>query len=309
MGRRKPCQRRGTHACHDVASHHDTSDWLEPVGYVAHVSARPSPSALPPRRAIVMAHLAYFRCLPIGELYREANRLHERAWRKFRKRRDAAIAALSAGERARVERDLLLIGELEKHGLVGRANEIRRGMYRRLGLEHDARGLEEIAEAYNSSLDERLHGGQLGGTRARVYRFADCVEPTFVAKSGVLAHNRGQGHLSFTLLDTLQYKKRPVVISLGLTSNVMGCLIAVPYRSLAFSAPGSQPAFMETLDGTKSWRASAELEVRLRTPMPVRGLDLKLSLRVPIDSRAVRSLRRLCGRRKVTVSPQSPPYL
>lgn len=310
MGRQYECQKAGTHACRNVASHRGAFGWMAPVGYVAHVTARPSPSALPPRRGAVMAHLARFRPMGTGDLHREANRLHRRAWRRFVKRRDAAMAALPAAERARAEGDLLRIAALERRGFTGRANEIRRGLYSRLGLEPDARGLEEIAEASNASRDERLRGGQLGGRRGRIYRFADFGEPKSVAESGVLAHNMGQGHLSFTLLGNLkQFEDRPVVLSLGLTANVSGRLVAVPYRSLAFSAPGSWPAFVETWDGAKSWKAAVECEVRLQTPVQVSGLDLEIRLREPADGEVVRSLGRLCGRRRVSVSQSWPPYL
>lgn len=310
MGRQHACQKAGTHACRNVASHRDTCGWMAPVGYVAHVSGRPSPSTLPPRRGAVVAHLARFRLLGTGDMHREANRLHRRAWRRFVKRRDAAIAALPAVERAMAEGDFLRIAELERRGLAGRANEIRRGLYSRLGLEPDARGLEEITEASNASRDERLRGGQLGGRRARIYRFADFGEPKSVAKSGALAHNMGQGHLSFTLLGNLkQFEDRPVVLSLGLTTNVLRRLIAVSYRSLAFSAPGSWPAFVETWDGVKSWKAAVECEVRLQTPVRVSGLDLEIRLREPADGKVVRSLGRLCGRRRVIVSQSWPPSL
>jgi len=310
MGRRGTCQKAGTHACGDVASHAETCGWMVPVGYVAHVSDRPSPSALPPRRGAVMAHLARFRGLPMGDLHREANRLHGMAWRRFVKRRDSAIAALPAVGQARVMRDLLLINKLERRGFVERANGMRRAMYRELDLEPDARGLEEVIEAFNALRAERISGGQLGGRRTRVYRFADFGEPMSMAKSGVLAHNMGQEHLSFTLQGNLKkFEDRSVVISLGLTSSVMSRLIAVPYRSLAFGAPGSWPVFMEAWDGTKSWEAGAELEVRLRTPVQVRGLDLKIYLKEPADGKTARSLRRLCGRRRVIVSRRWPPYL
>lgn len=309
MGRQDACQKSGTHACRNVASHGDKCGWMVPAGYVAHVSDRPSPSALPPRRVAVMAHLARFRVLRIGVLYREANRLHRRAWRRFVKKRDAAIAALPAGARAKAKRDLLLTDELENRGFTERANEICRDLYRRLGLEPDARELEEITEAFNASRAERLSGGQLGKTRARVYRFADLAEPQSMAKSGVLAHNMGQGHLSFTLWKDLEFEDRPVTILLGLTHSVMGRLITVPYRSLAFRAPGRRPEFLEAWDGAKSWEAATELEVRLQTPVPVRGLDLDIYLREPDDDKMVRALRRLCGRRRVTVFRISPPYL
>lgn len=309
MGRGNACQRQGAHACGDVTSHRGTCGRMAPAGYVAHVSDRPSPSALPPRRAAVMAHLARFRALRVGDLHRGANRMHERAWRRFVKRRDAAMAALPADARARAEGDLLLATTFERGGLTGRANEIYRDLYRRLGLEPDARGLEEIAEASNASRAERLSGGQLGARRSRLYRFADLKEPASVAKSGSLAHDRGQDHLSFTLWKDLEFEDRPVVLSLGLTSNVMGRLISVPYRSPAFGAPRSQPTFMETWAGEKSWKAGAECEVRLRTPVPVRGLDLKIYLRESSDDKMVQTLRRLCGRRRVTVPRSWPPYL
>lgn len=302
MGRQDACQKSGTHACRNVASHGDKCGWMVPAGYVAHVSDRPSPSALPPRRVAVMAHLARFRVLRIRDMHREANRLHELAWRRFVKKRDAAIAALPSAERSRVEVDLLVVAALEKRGFSERANEIRRGLYRRLGLEPDARGLEEITEAFNASLAERLSGGQIGARGARVYRFSGLGEPKSVAKSGVLAHNMGQGHLSFTLWEELEFEDRPVVFSLGLTSGITSRLITVSYRSLAFSAPGSWPEFVEAWDGTKSWRASAECEVRLLVPVPIRGLNLKIYLRGPADDNLVRTLRRLCGRRRVVVS-------
>lgn len=310
MGRQNACQKQGAHACRDVSSHRATCGWMAPVGYVAHVSDCPSPSALPPRRAAVMAHLARFRGMRIGDLHRGANRMHERAWRRFAKRRDAALASLPAVERAGAEGDLLHIRALEGQGLADRANEIYRDLYRRLGLGPDARGLEEIVEAHNASLGERLAGGQLGGRRARIYRFADLGEPASVAESGVLAHNMGQGHLSFTFQGKLKkFEGRPVVISLGLTPGVSGRLTAVSYRSLAFSAPGSWPAFMETWAGEKSWRAGAESEVRLRTPVPVRGLDLRIHLKRPADDEMVRALRRMCGRHGVAVPASWPPYL
>jgi len=309
MGRLEPCQKAGTHACGNVASHADICGWMSPAGYVAHVSDRPSPSALPPRRDAVMAHLARFRGLRTGDMYREANRLHDGEWRRFVKKRDAVMAALSAKERARADGEFRLVAALEERGFAGRANVIQRRLHRRFGLESEARGLEEVTEATNASRAERLSGGQLGAKRTRVYRFADLGEPISIAESGVFAHNRGQGHISFTLWEDLEFEGRPAVLSLGLTANITGRLTAVPYRSLAFSAPGSRPAFAETWDGTKSWRAAAENEVRLQTPVPVRGLDLRIYLKGPVGDKAVRSLRGLCGRRRVTVPRPWPTYL
>jgi len=114
---------------------------------------------------------------------------------------------------------------------------------------------------------------------------------------------------SWLISEDTRFKKRPVSLSLGLTSNMTARLVVVAYRSTAFSAPGSRPARMEEWRGTKSWDTIGECEVRLRTPVPAPGLDLRVYLRWPTSEGRARSLRKRCGNRKVFVSRSWPPDL
>jgi len=253
-----------------------------------------------------MAHLARFRGLSIGKLVRAAKRLLARLWHKFQKKRGAALASLPAGARARAMGMFGVIRALEAGGFHDQANAIYRKTYRMLDLEIDARRMEEVAEAFNASLNERLRGGQLGGERMRLFRFAGGREVRPIAERAVLAHGGDQGHLSWSLREDTWFKKRPVALSLGLTCAVTPRLAVVPYRSPAFSAPGSRPAHLEAWRGTKSWEAMDECEVRLRTPVPARGLDLTIRLRTPVSDELASSLRRLCGRRKAFVARSWP---
>lgn len=309
MAGQRACQKGGAHACADTLSHFMRAPWVVPVDYVAYCGPLQSPSSLPPRHGAVMALLACLRGLPIDELYLEADRLLARLRLEFAKRWWDALAAIPPGARARIMGKLRLIRALEDDGLYDHANEVYRWVYRRLGLELDVRSLEEVAEAFNAALKEMLGGGQLGEKRLRLFRFAEFGEANHIADTWVLAHNRGQGHLSYTLLPKLWLGDRPVALSLGLTGNVTGNLATVSYRSPAFSAPGARPAHLEEWHGTKSWEMIRECEVRLRTPLPVPGLDLEIYLREPLDSQRQHSLRRMCGARKVTVPSLWPPCL
>jgi len=309
MAGRTTCQKEGTHACADTLSHFVRSPWVIEVDYPAYCDPLQSPSALPPRHAAVMGILAAFRPMALDELCREAGRLVAGMLDEFAKRWWAALAAIPPGARARIMGKLRLVRALEEDDLYDHANEVYRQIYRRLGLEADVRGLEEVAEALNAALRERLAGGQMCGGRLRLFRFAGLREAGHVAESGLLAHGGGQGHLSWSLRKNTRFSKRPMMLSLGLTSNVAGSLITVAYRSPAFSAPGSRPAHPEQWRGTKSWEAIRECEVRLRTPVPVHGLDLAIRLREPVNDVQARSLRRLCGRRKALVARSWPPGL
>lgn len=204
---------------------------------------------------------------------------------------------------------LRLIRALEDDGLYDHANEACRRVCRRPGLELDVRSLEEAAEAFNAALKEMLGGGQLGEKRLRLFRFLGLGETGSMAKSGVLAHNRGQGHLPFTFRRIKHHKNRAAVLSLGLTGNVIERLAVVSYRSPAFSAPGRRPAHLEAWRGTKSWEAMGECEVRPQTPVSAVGLDLKIHHKNPIDGKKKPAPQKLCGRHRVITPASWPPDL
>lgn len=306
-----PCTREGAHACGSTASHVGRWPWLRDVSYVAHLGDPPSPSALPPRQAAVAGIAAALRGLPPEGMFAEADRRHEILLAEFRKERRNAMAALPTAVRASVAGQARLARLLGGVGLMDSANAVRRAIYGRLGLEIGARNLEEVAAGYTCAIDERIRGGQLCGRRIPLFRHAEAPEALSVARSAVLRHHASKDHLSFSLYRVEEYVDRPVLLVLGLTGNVTACLRALAYRSLAFSAPGSRPPFPEVWDGTKSWIRAYECEVRLRTavPVPVRGLDLAVYLKESPGWQAWRSLRGMCGARRVVVPGSWPPDL
>ena len=219
------------------------------------------------------------------------------------------MAALPTDVRSVVEGRTLLAGRLGDAGRLDHANAIHRLTYRLLGLEQGARDLEEVTAGYTLAIGERIDAGMLGGQRLLLYRHAGHPEAISVAKSGLLTHHGGLDHLSFSLYPVKEYEDRPVLLALVLTGNVKADLRALEYRSMAFSAPGPRPRFREVWDGTKSWDAAQECEVRLRVDVPVRGLDLSVYLKEPPDGDVRRALRRLCGARRVIVPGSWPPDL
>jgi len=303
------CAREGTHACHSVASHRERWPWLQGVPYTAHVADPPSPSALPPRRGVVMEFAASLRGLTPRAMFAEADRRHAALWAAFTQKKARAVEALPAAARGPVAGHDRLAGRLNRNGLVDEANAAYRWTHRALGLEFEARGLEEVTAGYTEAIDERLGGGLLGGARLRLFRHAGNPEAGSIARTGSLAHHGGMDHLSFSLYQVEKYMDRPVLLVLGLTGNATARLRALPYRSAAFAAPGSSPAFPEAWAGDKSWSMAEECEVRLRTPVPVSGLDLAVRMKESPGALAWRSLRRLCGRRKATVPGSWPPDL
>ncbi len=303
------CTRSGAHACADVASHRDRWPWLRGVPYVAYVGDPPSPSALPLRHGAVMGAAAALRGLPPEEMFAMADRSHAAVWAAFRQEKEKAMDALPAAARDLATAQDRLAYRLHRDGLEDGANAAYRREYAALDLEGAARGLEEAAAGYTAAIDERLRGGLLGGGRLRLFRLAGAPEADSVARTASLMHHAGLDHLSFSLHQVKKYRRRPVLLVLGLTGNAMARLRALAYRSLAFSAPGSGSAFPEAWTGAKSWAWAGECEVRLRTPVPVRGLDLSVHMRESPGARAWRDLRRLCGRRKVAVPGSWPPDL
>jgi len=303
------CAREGTHACRNVASHRARWPWLRGVPYAAHVADPPSPSALPPRRDVVMAFAASLRGLAPPAMFAAADRRHETLWEAFTQKKARAVEALPWGARALVAARGRLALLLDGIGLTNRANAVRRGLYRGLDLQAEARDLEEVAAGYRAALEERLGGGLLGGARLRLFRHAGNPEAGSIARTGALAHHGGLDHLSFSLYQVEKYMDRPVLLVLDLTGNVRARLRALAYVSLAFGAPGSCPALREAWAGAKSWSMAKECEVRLRAPVPVSGLDLAVRMKEPPTALAWRSLRRLCGRRKATVPGSWPPDL
>jgi len=279
------------------------------VPYVAYVGDPPSPSALPLRHGAVMGAAAALRGLRPEEMFAMADRRHAALWAAFQQEKEKAMEALPAAARAYAAAQDRLADRLDRDGLVDGANAAYRREYAALDLEGAARGLEEAAAGYTAAIDERLRGGLLRGGRLRLFRLAGPPEADSVARTGALRHHAGLDHLSFSLYQVEKYRVRPVLLVLGLTGNAMARLRALAYRSLAFSAPGSSPAFPEAWAGAKSWGLARECEVRLQAPVPVRGLDLSVHLKERPGARAWRDLRRLCGRRRVVVPGSWPPDL
>jgi len=304
-----PCSRGGAHACRSAASHRGRWPWLRGVPYVAYVGDPPSPSGLPLRQAAVAGTVAALRGLAPGEMFAEADRRHAALLGRFRQREAEAMAALPAGARARAADTIRAAGQLDRAGLSDLANATYRRAYGLLGLDAEARSLEEVPAGYTCAIEERIRGGQLCGRRVPLFRLAESPEATSVAESGALRHHAGKDHLSFSLYMVEEYEGRPVLLVLGLTGNVVARLRALSYRSAAFSAPGSRPPFREVWDGTKSWRMARECEVRLRAGVPVRGLDLAVYLREFPGRWAWGALRGLCGARRVVVPESWPPDL
>ena len=303
------CSRKGAHWCASPASHGRWYVWPEDGPYMAHIGGVTSPSAWPLRLSAVMRLVAALRGLRAREMFAEADRMHGVLWAAFRQKRREAMEALPADARDRVEDMARLAGMLDRAGLADPANDAYRRAYSRLGLEVDARNLEEVPAAYTAAIGERIGGGRLGGQRLLLFRHAEDPEAISVADSGAFAHHGGQDHLSFSLYRVEDYEDRPVLFVLGLTGNAVAHVRPLEYRSLAFSAPGSSPQLQEKWDGAKSWRTARECEVRLRTPLPVRGLDLTVYLERLPEARAWRSLRGLCGARKAIVPGLWPPDL
>jgi len=303
------CTRTGAHACADAASHRDGWPWLRGVAYTAHIADPPSPSALPLRHEAVMEVAAALRGLSPEAMHAEADRRHAALWTAFQQEKGEAMDALPTAERGPAAAQGRLAGRLRRDGLLAAANAAYRREYAALGLERAARGLEEVTAGYTAAIDERLRGGLLGGGEVVLFRLAEGPEAASVAGTGALRHHGDKDHLSFSLRRVKKYEGRPVLLVLGLTGNVMARLRALAYRSLAFAAPGSSPAFPEAWAGDKSWSMAEECEVRLRTPVPVSGLDLAVYMKEPPGERVWRSLRRLCGGRKATVPGSWPPDL
>ena len=265
-----------------------------------------SPSAMPPRRRAVEGIAAALRGLEPEEMFAEANRMHAELWAGFEQDRVYAMAALPPDVRSVVAGRIRLAYRLGDAGSLDHANAIHRWAHRLLGLEQGARDLEEVTAGYTLAIGERIDAGMLGGQRLPLYRYAGYHEAISLAKSGLLTHHGGLDHLSFSLYPVKKFRKRPVLFALGVTDNVRARTRALEYRSLAFSAPGSEPQFPETWDGTKSWDRAYECEVRLRVDVPVRGLDLTVYLKEFPDRDVWRALRGLCGARRVIV-PDSWP--
>ena len=261
---------------------------------------------MPLRRPAVEGIVAALRGLSPKEMFAEASRMHAELWAGFEQDRGYAMAALPPDVRSVVEGRTLLAGRLGDAGRLDHANAIHRLTYRLLGLEQGARDLEEVTAGYTLAIGERIDAGTLGGQGLLLYRHAGHPEAISVAKSGLLTHHGGLDHLSFSLYPVKKFRKRPVLLALGVTDNVRARTRALEYRSLAFSAPGSEPQFPETWDGTKSWDRAQECEVRLRVDVPVRSLDLTVYLKEFPDRDVWSALRGLCGARRVIV-PDSWP--